>query len=664
MDVASVRQSLDGLRDGDARAATVLRLAVTQAAEGSVADAAALVAEIGRARLRDPQLDEIPAFADLLDRARAALDRAVALRSAEEDVERNRTLADEVLDEVRAAPLSPGALADRLQVHISQISRAGRALLDAGRLDVVRDPTDRRRRLYSRVGVAHRPYNLSELVVPVLSELDFASVRSDLVPDRLGDRFEPGAQERVLAAVAEELETGQYEPVRMHTVRIAKQGGGTRPGAAPSFTDRAVFAALVERCRGPISEVLQADESVLWPKGYPSPKRWRDLEHFAKSSNLPYVLSVDIQSFYETVRHDVLADRLLSANCEPSVVNALTTVLDRMVGKNEGLPQGLEPSDPLAGIILAPLDRTLHENSIPFVRHGDDLRCAVRTASAADEVVSLIRDRLEALELLVNDAKTRTLTRDNYLEARTSIRRAVEALVVERGTAGAHRLVQELLAAMDADEELQWGWYHGNLTISDVLDLGRTTMREDSQAMVALLDSVLTDQLQHDAFRSALHEPGSRFLARTGLQLMADLRLRPPAPLPIELLTEPDYDDVLPAYLSALAEVDPETTRALLDRIDNLSDQDGLWLRLYQGIHNLDNTEFDGLAVRHTSAAKDPAVRVRAARFLTRRQRPDLPQYSVVDTAPAALRADALSTTPDFDRTTETPTTLALVEAA
>ncbi|MDO8362230.1 MAG: reverse transcriptase domain-containing protein [Actinomycetota bacterium] len=660
MEAREVRELLDSLDQYPGVSGTVISQIRDALDRATVGTAAAIGAELGRTIRRLPDHRYSAELSELRNLARASLDRAMTERDGADDDTRTRTLADEIVNEVRAAPLPPTRIAENLGVHVSQISRAGRLLQEAGRLKVVPGSVDRRQRLYELVGVPRSERGLAQLVAPVLPDLSFESMLSDLVPDRLGDRFGWSDQRRVLAAVKDEIESGEYEPCKMHIVRVAKQGGGTRPAAAPAFADRAVFAALVERCRGPIASVLNQDASVLWPTGYRSEKKWSALEHFAVSSRLPYLVSVDVQGFYATVRHSVLADRLLSAGCDPQVVGTLIDLLGRMSGRSEGVPQGLEPSDPLAGIMLAPIDRALHENSVAFVRHGDDLRIAVPSVSVADEVVALVRDRLELLELQLNEEKTRTLRHQNYVDTRTKVRSAVDDFVAARGSPETGRIVQQLLAALDVDEDLQWGWYHGTLEISDVLELSRAVDPEDKQAVLVLVDAVLNEQRRLSASSWAASDSGARLLTRTTLQLMTGLQIAPPNSLSIELLANAEYDDVLPAYISAIAPVDPEGTAALLREIQEMSDQDGLWLRVYQGIDGANTELFDEIAGHHSRDAKDAAVRVRAARFLARRH-VDRSSVDWADEIPLPLRADALSATTDFDPDAETRTTRALL---
>ena len=220
-------------------------------------------------------------------------------------------------------------------------------------------------------------------------------------------------------------------------------------------------------------------------------------------------LSVDVQSFYDSIRHDLLGEALRRADCDPQVAAALAGWLGEVMGRPQGLPQGLGASDPLASAVLAPLDRALAREGVRYVRHGDDLR-VVGTHADVSDAHRLVRDELRDLGLVINDDKTRVLRRDTYLERRSEIARGAREYLEAADTGARHSAIYRLLEAVGDDDELSWSWYHGSLSVPEVLAAAGSTFEpSDAQALVILLAEAAASEENNHAAASA-HRPSSR----------------------------------------------------------------------------------------------------------------------------------------------------------
>ena len=425
--------------------------------------------------------------------------------------------------------------------------------------------------------------------------------------------------------------------------------GGQRPAAALRLADRLAYAALVERCRPEIEASLVSDRAVLWPRGRQSEKKWVKFEGFVANCGATHVLSVDVQSFYDSIRHELLGETLTRADCDPQVVMALTEWLGEVMGRRWGLPQGLGASDPLASVLLSPLDRALVREGVRFVRHGDDLR-VVGTHAEVSDTQRLVRDELRELGLVLNDDKTRVLRRDTYIERRSEIARGVQDYLAAEDVVARDSAIYQLLGALEADDELSWSWYHGSLSVSEVLgSVGSTFEPSDADALMILLSAAAASEEATAELRQTIQHhrsPETTLLVRAWISLLAAAGAAAAAiDLEASVVARPEYADVLSTYVEQAAPRRPAQVAGLLQRIEATGvTYDAQWLRLYRALDDIASSDFDDLAAAHLDAPNQSWIRrLRAARFMARRGRLDsgyLPE--LCDHAPAALRDDVL----------------------
>ncbi len=629
------------------------------------------VTECGRALLETPTTESIAAARAELDSASRILQRrglpigalvalgeelsasllAEVAAEARRDVrEYSHSLGERMLAELMHQPSAPSELAARLGVEISQISRAARVLRDDGRLHVEQAPGDRRRRIYraTRQGAASGRRWSWKAFVERLPALRVDDVASDLLPGRVGDGLSRAGMASVCAAFQQDLESGRYAPTPAHEVEIPKASGGVRPAAALRFADRLAYAALVERCRAGIEASLVPQNAVLWPRGFKSDKEWVKLEGFVGESDQPHVLSVDIQSFYDSIRHDVLGDALGRAGCDHVVVSALQDWLGEITGgRRQGLPQGLAASDPLATAVLAPLDHALASAGVRYMRHGDDLR-VLGSHEAVRDAERLVREVLRSLELPINDDKTRVLRHDTYMLRRTEISRAVREYLEAGDLIERNSAIFTLLDALGADEELSWSWYHDTLSVGEVLSsLGSSLEPSDTPALMIILQAAVAAEEAAEQWEAHRRDQPGTFLMRAGISLLAAAGAAGPADeLQASIVARPEYADVLSTYIEATAPKNPTAVAGLLQRIEATGvTYDAQWLRLYAALGDAGGSgEFDELAQVHLASAHHSWIRrLRAARFMAYRGQLDvayLPEIS--EQAPPALRDDVL----------------------
>lgn len=602
-------------------------------------------------RILDRRAEDVADLVELGERFTARLLGTVRGEAQRDAREYSYSLGERILHELHDGPSAPTELADRLDVELSQISRASRALQDDGRLVVERDAGDGRRRVYraAAVGAGARNRRRWQVFIERLPTLRASDIVSDMLPHRVGDDLNRAAMAQVCGAFGADVASGRYQPTQSHEIDIPKPAGGQRPAAALRFADRLAYAALVERCRSEIEASLVSDRAVLWPRGKQSEKQWVKFEGFVANSGTTHVLSVDVQSFYDSIRHDLLHESLTRAGCDSQAVAALTEWLGEVMGRRSGLPQGLGASDPLASAVLSPLDRALVREGMRFVRHGDDLR-VVGTYAELSDTQRLVRDELRELGLVMNDDKTRVLRRDTYVERRSEIASGVQEYLTADDRHARDSAIYRLLSAFEADDELSWSWYHGSLGVSEALDLaGPGFEPSDADALTILLSEAASSEEATIALQQTIHRHRSAettLLVQACISLLATAEPAVPAiDVEASLVARPEYADVLSSYVEQIAPRHPAQVARLLQQIEATGvTYDAQWLRLYRALDDVKSGDFDDLAAIHLDSPNQSWIRrLQAARFMARRARLDSSHLTeLYEHAPAALRDDVL----------------------
>jgi len=242
------------------------------------------------------------------------------------------------------------------------------------------------------------------------SGLDLAAAlretrRNDLLPPRTVDRFagqvRAGFVEDLKAAIAD----GGYRPVAADVVLVPKPRFASRPAALLGFADRVVYQALVSLAAEKIERVLDDPANVMWPRGGPTPKRWREFLTAPLASDPTHVVVADVAGFYESVDHGRLRRMLVLATGNTPLGEAVVSFLGEVMGSGRGLPQGLEASDHLATLYLAEADAAIGRAGLQLFRHGDDLRVPVHGYDEGLRAANVVEQALRRCGLLTNGSK-------------------------------------------------------------------------------------------------------------------------------------------------------------------------------------------------------------------------------------------------------------------
>lgn len=269
-------------------------------------------------------------------------------------------------------------------------------------------------RWYALADKVSRPENLRSAWGRVRSNDGAAGVDHRSVAE-----FERSA-ERHLEEVRASLVAGTYRPQAVRRVRIPKPGrpGETRPLGIPTVRDRVVQTA-VRNVLEPIFEAGFAEHSYGFRPGRSTKDALRRVRKLINEGHV-HVVDADLKSYFDTIPHDILLERVRERITDGSVLALVKAFLEANVMENstewtpeEGTPQGGVISPLLANIYLNPLDHLVAGRGWEMVRYADDFVILCRTAGDAETALAVVQEWVAEARLQLHPDKTRVVDLDH-----------------------------------------------------------------------------------------------------------------------------------------------------------------------------------------------------------------------------------------------------------
>ena len=230
---------------------------------------------------------------------------------------------------------------------------------------------------------------------------------------------EAGGVQEFLDQLRKELVERTYRPQAARKVEIPKGGGKMRQLSIPSIRDRVVQGAL-KLILEPIFEAdFQPGSFGYRPKKSAHTAIQRVREAILQGKT--YVIDFDLRSYFDTVRHHIVLEKVARRVDDDAVLWLLKLFLDAS-GK-QGVPQGGVISPLLSNLYLNEVDQmlerakavTLRERwtAVEYARFADDLVILVhshpRQQWLRQAVEKRLREELAKLQVEVNEEKSHTV---------------------------------------------------------------------------------------------------------------------------------------------------------------------------------------------------------------------------------------------------------------
>jgi RNA-directed DNA polymerase len=232
-------------------------------------------------------------------------------------------------------------------------------------------------------------------------------------------QIEAEGPERLLEQLSRELQDKNYRPLPCRHVNIPKEGGKVRGLKIPAIRDRVVQGAI----RLILEPIFEAD---FQPGSYgyrPGRTAHEALERVRGGlyRRLHWVIDLDLKSYFDTVRHDLLLTKLATRINDDDLMWLCKSILKS--GGQRGLPQGSVIGPLWANVFLTDVDRMLERAQeatkqgayevVRYTRFADDLVVLISSHPAAAQWVPKVEQRLREeiarLDLTINEEKTRTV---------------------------------------------------------------------------------------------------------------------------------------------------------------------------------------------------------------------------------------------------------------
>lgn len=257
---------------------------------------------------------------------------------------------------------------------------------------------------YSLMDKVHAPRTLEASWRRVRANAGAAGVDGESV-----ERFERHA-ERYLEELSTALREDRYQPQGVRRVNLPKPGGGQRPLGIPVVKDRIVQGAL-KLVLEPIFEREFCARSYGFRPGRSAKDALREVDGLLKEG-FTWVVDADLQSYFDTIPHDRLMDRVRARVRDGRVLKLIERYLKQeiMAGTerwipSQGSPQGAVLSPLLANIYLHEMDRELG-GRFRLIRYADDFVVLCAHESEARAALESVTEWTERNGLTLHPDKT------------------------------------------------------------------------------------------------------------------------------------------------------------------------------------------------------------------------------------------------------------------
>jgi RNA-directed DNA polymerase len=234
------------------------------------------------------------------------------------------------------------------------------------------------------------------------------------------EAIEAAGVEAFLEQIRDELVQGTYQPTGYRRRSIAKADGrGERLLSIGAIRDRVVQGAL-KLILEPIFEADFQDGSFGYRPGRSAHDAVKRVAE-AIVRNKTRVLDLDLKSYFDNIRHDVLLSKVAKRVSDPDVLRVLKLIL-KATGKR-GIAQGDVIAPLLSNVYLTEVDKMLERAKavtrygkytyVEYARFADDVVILVNAHPQHDWLMGAVerrlREELARLHVVLNETKSRVV---------------------------------------------------------------------------------------------------------------------------------------------------------------------------------------------------------------------------------------------------------------
>lgn len=198
--------------------------------------------------------------------------------------------------------------------------------------------------------------------------------------------------------IGEQIREGRYKPRPAQKILIPKPGKKEkRVIEIPCMIDRMLQYA-VNIVVDPFYEAAFSKHSYAFRKGYGV---WTALEecHNYMNSGFDYIVDLDIQSFFDTVRHNLMFEILEQDVKDTALLQLIKGFIQTKViygrhiyQKYIGLSQGSSLSPLLANRFLHSYDCKMEQMGLRYIRYADDIVLFCSSFKEAEDILNMVQE--------------------------------------------------------------------------------------------------------------------------------------------------------------------------------------------------------------------------------------------------------------------------------
>jgi RNA-directed DNA polymerase len=216
-----------------------------------------------------------------------------------------------------------------------------------------------------------------------------------------------------LEKLSQALKDGTFRPNAIKREWIPKPGSNDkRPLGIPTVRDRVAQTAL-RSVLEPIFERNFHEHSYGFRPKRSCKDALRRVDELL-SQGYRWIVDVDLKSYFDTIPHDKLMERVREKIADGKVLMLIESFLKQGVldglkswTPDAGTPQGAVISPLLSNIYLDPLDQQMARDGYEMVRYADDFVIQCRSEQEAREALKRVQEWTAQAGLMIHPEKTR-----------------------------------------------------------------------------------------------------------------------------------------------------------------------------------------------------------------------------------------------------------------